>query len=97
MPLQAVNYFVFKVKVFEKEFNQFNTGKTDIEDHKERLFLCFVGEKADEYESEEKINGYAKSPLNYTGGKYKLLPQLLEKFPNNFNTFITKKYIDLIM
>lgn len=77
-----------KVKVFEKEFNQFNTGKTDIEDHKERLFLCFVGEKADEYESEEKINGYAKSPLNYTGGKYKLLPQLLEKFPNNFNTFI---------
>ena len=45
------------VKVFEKEFNQFNTGKTDIEDHKERLFLCFVGEKADEYESEEKKGG----------------------------------------
>ena len=65
-----------KVKVFEKEFNQFNTGKTDIEDHKERLFLCFVGEQTTEYESEEKINGYAKSPLNYTGGKYKLLPQL---------------------
>ncbi len=77
-----------KVKVFEKEFNQFNTGKTEIEDHKERLFLCFVGEQAEEYESEEKINGYAKSPLNYTGGKYKLLPQLLEKFPNNFDCFI---------
>ena len=77
-----------KVKVFEKEFNQFNTGKTDIKDHKERLFLCFVGEQATEYESEEKINGYAKSPLNYTGGKYKLLPQLLEKFPPHFNSFV---------
>ena len=77
-----------KVKVFEKEFNQFNTGKTKIDNHKERLFLCFVGEKSIEYENEEKINGYAKSPLNYTGGKYKLLPQLLEKFPKHFDSFV---------
>lgn len=78
-----------KVKVFEKEFNQFNSGKTNISNHKERLFLCIVGEiDKEEYENEEKINGYAKSPLNYTGGKYKLLPQLLEKFPKNIHTFI---------
>ena len=25
---------------------------------------------------------YIKSPLNYIGGKYKLLPQLIEFFPN---------------
>lgn len=29
-----------------------------------------------------------QSPLNYTGGKYKLLPQLLPLFPNNINTFV---------
>lgn len=29
-----------------------------------------------------------KSPLNFTGGKYKLLPQLIPLFPNKINTFI---------
>ncbi len=28
-----------------------------------------------------------KSPLNYTGGKYKLLPQILPYFPDNIDTF----------
>ena len=31
---------------------------------------------------------YISSPLNYIGGKYKLLPQLLPLFPNNVNTFV---------
>lgn len=31
---------------------------------------------------------YIKSPLNYTGGKYKLLPQIIPKFPNKINTFV---------
>lgn len=31
---------------------------------------------------------FIKSPLNYTGGKYKLLPQLLELFPTNIDTFV---------
>lgn len=29
-----------------------------------------------------------KSPLNYTGGKYKLLPQILPLLPDNINNFI---------
>lgn len=29
-----------------------------------------------------------KSPLNYTGGKYKLLPQLIKIFPKDIDTFI---------
>lgn len=29
-----------------------------------------------------------KSPLNYTGGKYKLLPQLLPLFPKQIDTFV---------
>lgn len=31
---------------------------------------------------------FIKSPLNYTGGKYKLLPQLLELFPTEIDTFV---------
>lgn len=31
---------------------------------------------------------YVKSPLNYTGGKFKLLPQLLDLFPQDVDTFV---------
>lgn len=31
---------------------------------------------------------YIKSPLNYTGGKYKLLNSLFEIFPNDINVFV---------
>jgi DNA adenine methylase Dam len=33
-------------------------------------------------------NSYIKSPMNYTGGKYKLLPQILPFFPTEINTFV---------
>ena len=31
---------------------------------------------------------FVKSPLNYTGGKYKLLPQIMPLFPTNIDTFV---------
>lgn len=34
------------------------------------------------------MNNYIKSPLNFTGGKYKLLPQILPLFPEKINTFV---------
>ena len=34
------------------------------------------------------INNYIQSPLNYTGGKYKLLPQILPLFPQDINSFV---------
>ncbi len=37
-----------------------------------------------DFKKEELI----KSPLNYTGGKFKLLPQLLKYFPNEINMFV---------
>lgn len=79
-----------KVKVFEKNFNYFTTGKTKIEDHKERLFLCNVCEQESEQPSYNiNINyEFAKSPLNYVGGKYKLLGQLTKRFPTKVNTFV---------
>lgn len=33
-------------------------------------------------------NNYIKSPLNYVGGKHKLLPQILPLFPEQINTFV---------
>lgn len=35
-----------------------------------------------------KYTKYIKSPLNYIGGKYKLLPQLMPLLPKNINTFV---------
>lgn len=35
-----------------------------------------------------KNNTYIKSPLNYSGGKYRLLKQIIPLFPENINTFV---------
>lgn len=79
-----------KVKVYETEFNQFNTGKTHIDNHKERLFICKVGKisKAKEKITEKNIVDKVKSPLNYTGGKYKLLNQIIPIFPKDLDLFV---------
>lgn len=34
------------------------------------------------------MSNYVKEPLNYTGGKHKLLPQILPLFPKEINTFV---------
>ena len=34
------------------------------------------------------MSEYIKSPVNYTGGKYKLLSQLIPLFPKNIDTFV---------
>ena len=75
-----------KVTIYETDFNQFTTGKSDIENHKERLFVCKVG-LFDKPENIE-IKDFVKSPLNYTGGKFKLLNQLIGRFPTKIETFI---------
>lgn len=73
------------VLVFEKDFNLFSAGKSSQDNHKERLFLCVVGDNSDKYIPQEVID--TPSPLNYTGGKFKIINQLREKFPENLDTF----------
>lgn len=75
-----------EVKVFEQDYSLFNTGKTKLANHKERLFLCTVGQKKKDY-SFGNDDRFVKSPLNYTGGKYKILNQLVDKFPKNIDVF----------
>ncbi len=62
------------VKVFAEDYKAFSAGKSDIKENQERLFLCTC------YEAEKEI---IPSPLNYTGGKYKLLSQILPLFPKD--------------
>lgn len=75
-----------KVTIYETDFNQFTTGKTDVDDHKERLFVCRVGDFGQPKNID--LPEFVKSPLNYTGGKYKLLPELIKRFPSEKGTFI---------
>lgn len=71
------------VKVFDMPFKVFTTGKSNIEDHRELLYLCNVTKKK---KIEEK-NNYIKSSINFTGGKFKLLPQIIPLFPQNIENF----------
>jgi adenine-specific DNA-methyltransferase len=69
-----------RVTVFEQEYKSFSTGKSDIQNNIERLFLCEV--KAPKIQ-----RPLIACPINYTGGKYKLLPQLKPRFPET-NVFL---------
>lgn len=69
-----------RVKVFSLDYRAFSAGKSDIKDNEERLFLC----ECYDYKQKELI----QSPLNYTGGKFKLLPQLLPHFPDDIDYFV---------
>ena len=59
-----------KVTVFEEKYKSFTTGKSKISDTKERLFLCEVKDKKEK-------DFFLACPFNYTGGKYKLLNQII--------------------
>lgn len=67
-----------KVEIFSENYKAFNCGKTDIKDNAERLFLCTC----------HNMDTIVKSPLNYMGGKYKLIKNFKKYFPKNINTFV---------
>ena len=69
------------VKVFSQSYKAFSTGKSDLSGNEERLFVCKV------FEQKTKKD-FVSSPLNYTGGKTKLLPQISSLFPQNISTFV---------
>ncbi|MGL5624091.1 Dam family site-specific DNA-(adenine-N6)-methyltransferase [Cetobacterium sp.] len=77
-----------EVSIYEADFKYFSTGKAEIEDHKERLFVCKVKTIENIYEISKKEEKFIKSPLNYTGGKYKLLKEFDNIFPKNIDTFV---------
>lgn len=68
-----------EVKIFTQDYKPFSAGKSEISEHEERLFLCIC---------KPKERRTIQSPLNYTGGKYKLMSQLLPHFPTRIDTFV---------
>ena len=77
-------YFIYLRQVtLQKEKIYFKIPITD---------LMMVNEESEKYEYSTQMlfleENSLKSPLNYVGGKYKLLPQLLEYFPKEINTFV---------
>ena len=68
-------------KKYEMPFKAFNAGKTNIDNHKELVFITEVG-KFDEIKKD-----VVRSPFFYVGDKYKLMKQLLKIFPKNINTY----------
>lgn len=69
-----------EVKIFSQQYKAFTTGKSNIKGNEERLFLCKC--------YNESRQNLIQSPMNYIGGKYKLLKQILPCFPKNIDTFI---------
>ena len=70
-----------RVIVFSQDYKAFSAGKSSINAHEERLFLCIC-------QQQNNVNPLIQSPLNYTGGKYKLLKQILPHFPQKIDTFV---------
>ena len=52
------------------------------------LFADSISSNNDKQKEIVTTKRFIKSPLNYIGGKYKLLSQILPLFPNNISTFI---------
>ena len=75
-------FYISKTSKLQKEKIYFNLPITD---------LMMVNEESEKYEYSTDVvsrKKFLKSPLNYVGGKYRLLPQLLEYFPKEINTFV---------
>ena len=76
-----------RVKIFEFDHKNFSSGKSKNQFNKERIFICFVGEKK-KFNIKVSENQKVKSPLNYIGGKYKQINQLIGAFPIDYSVFV---------
>lgn len=72
-----------EVKVFHCDHKAFTTGKSERDDNEERIFLCTCNVVSSE--AGPKAGTYVSSPLNYTGGKFRILDQLLPEFPKDIS------------
>lgn len=73
------------VKIYSRRYKAFTAGKSENSGNEERLFVCTVRRGG---KPQPRRTEVVKSPLNYTGGKAKLIPQLLPLFPGKIRTFV---------
>lgn len=71
-----------EVSVFSTTHRAFSAGRSSIEGNEERIFLCRVRKP------EHERTGIIESPLNYIGGKGRIIGELLDAFPREIDTFV---------
>ena len=60
-----------------------------VKKHVPKRTICLLASQVQDVEKNAVNNKkYIKSPMNYIGGKYKLLPQILPLFPKYIGTFV---------
>ena len=70
------------VTVFSTAHKAFSAGKSRIDGNEERIFLCRVRKKRTD------ARRFIESPLNYIGGKGRIIKDLLDAFPSEIDTFV---------
>lgn len=73
-----------ETKIFQKDYKAFTTGKTELNNHKEYLFITKVKNSPQTIRNKIKP---VRSPLFYVGDKYKLMPQLKTLFPEYIENY----------
>jgi len=93
-----------KAKVYDIDYARYKSKNESLKKDKHQEYLFYIENKKiglNLKQNESKVQksnielnkitkskNFIKSPLNYIGGKYKLLPQLINLFPKNINTFV---------
>lgn len=70
-----------ETKIFEKKYKAFDAGKTELDNHKEYIFITKVRKNI------KKEISY-RSPLFYVGDKYKLMPEIKSYMPMYIDKYI---------
>lgn len=70
-----------ETKIFEKKYKAFDAGKTDLDNHKEFVFITKVKKDI------KKEISY-RSPLFYVGDKYKLMPEIKKYMPDDIINYV---------
>ncbi len=98
------SYCDSKVKVYDIDYNRYKNKNESLKKDKHQEYLFYIENKKinkiqQPFEQKKEIikpvlqklsknKNHIKSPLNYIGGKYKLLPQIEKFFPEQINTFV---------
>ena len=80
-----------KTTRYEQSYRYFNTGKTELDDHKEIVFITEVKKKkknVNKEDKKQKKDDIIRSPFFYVGDKYKLMHQIRNLIPTNVSKYI---------
>lgn len=79
-----------KTTIYEQSYRYFNAGKTNLDDHKEIVFITEVEKvkKKKKLKNDNLKKNIIRSPFFYVGDKYKLMHQINDLIPKNVSKYI---------